>query len=274
MGSTVADARTRRNCPFAASTELARSWHEVGAKSARFRDTWDVAYMERPELYDLVYSFKDYEQESTRVVERVRARSPEARTLLDVACGTGQHLAHLRNTFTCEGVDLDDGLLEIARARLPDVPLHLGDMRTFDLGRRFDVVTCLFSAIGFALDLDGLAEATARLADHVAPGGVLLVEPWITPGEWIPGRPDALTAQNDEFAVARMAYSGQDGRLSWAEMEYLVSDGTTIEHFTERQELGLFTNEEMLGALEATGLAVEHDVEGLIGRGLYVGVRH
>jgi SAM-dependent methyltransferase len=233
-----------------------------------------VAYTDRPELYDLVYSFKDYERESARVVELARARSPSARTLLDVACGTGHHLAYLQHTFTCEGLDLDEGLLGIARARLPGVPLHIGDMRTFDLGRRFDVVACLFSAIGFALDLDALAEATARLAAHVAVGGVLLVEPWITPGEWIPGRPHALAAQNDDVAVARMAFSGRDGRVSWAEMEYLVSDGTAIERFTERQELGLFTNEEMRGALEATGLAVEHDIEGLIGRGLYVGVRH
>jgi SAM-dependent methyltransferase len=233
-----------------------------------------MSYMDRPELYDLVYSFKDYERETAHIEAVVRARAPGARTLLDVGCGTGKHLELLRRTFTCEGVDLDEGMLAVARRRLPDVPLHRGDMRSFDLGRRFDVVTCLFSAIGFAVDLDALGAACGRLAAHVADGGVLLVEPWITPGEWLPGRPHALAAQDDDLAVARMAFSGQDGRLSWAEMEYLVSDGTTIERFSERQELGLFTNDEMRGALEAAGLYVEHDIEGLMGRGLYVGVRH
>jgi SAM-dependent methyltransferase len=246
----------------------------LGTELAQFRDTYPVAYTERPELYDLVYSFKDYASESARVEELIRERVPNALTLLDVACGTGQHLAYLRSTFICEGVDLDEGLLGIARARLPELPLHVGDMRSFDLGRRFDVVTCLFSAIGFALDLDALGAAAATLAHHVGDGGLLVVEPWITPEEWIPGRPHALAAQNGDLAVARMAFSGREGRLSWAEMEYLVSDGTTIEHFAERQELGLFTDDEMRGALEATGLQVEHDREGLMGRGLYIGSRH
>jgi len=34
-----------------------------------------------------------------------------------------------------------------ARTRLPGVPLFEGDMRSFELDRRFDAVTCLFSAI-------------------------------------------------------------------------------------------------------------------------------
>ena len=80
-----------------------------------------------------------------------------ARTLLDVACGTGRHLEYLRSSFETEGVDADDAMLDVARARLRDVPLSVGDMRDLDLGRRFDVVTCLFSAIGFVYDLEVLS---------------------------------------------------------------------------------------------------------------------
>lgn len=39
-------------------------------------------------------------------------------------------------------------------------------------------------------------------------------------------------------------------------------------------ELGLFTVEEMREALEAAGLDVEHDPDGLIGRGLWIGTRN
>jgi SAM-dependent methyltransferase len=153
------------------------------------------------------------------------------------------------------------------------VPLHEADMRTLDLGRTFDVVTCLFSAIGYMLDLDQLGQAAAALARHVAPGGLLLVEPWIAPEVWQAGRPQALAAQDDRLAVTRMSRAGVDGRVSWVEMEYLVSDGTTLEQFSERHEMGLFTPDEMRAALEATGLRVEHDPAGLIGRGLWIGSR-
>ena len=133
---------------------------------------------------------------------------------------------------------LDPELLAAARERLPGVPLHQADMRALDLGRTFDVVTCLFSAIGYMLDLDQLAEATTALANHVAPGGLLLVEPWLTPDAWQAGRPHALAAQDDRLAVTRMSRSGVDGRISWVEMDYLVSDGTTLEQLSERHELG------------------------------------
>ncbi|MBA2569767.1 MAG: methyltransferase domain-containing protein, partial [Chloroflexi bacterium] len=82
------------------------------------------------ELYDLFYDWKDYAAEVERLAVIVAERVPGARTLLDVACGTGRHLELLRGRFVVEGVDLDAGLLAVARERLgPDVPLHRGDMR-------------------------------------------------------------------------------------------------------------------------------------------------
>jgi SAM-dependent methyltransferase len=232
-----------------------------------------VAYTRRPELYDLEYSFKDYEGECARIEEIARNHVPTARTLLDVACGTGKHLACLRTRFDCEGVDIDPGLLGIARERLGDVPLHEGDMRTLDLGRRFDVVTCLFSAIGFVRDLDGLANAARALAAHVAEGGLLIVEPWLTPDVWQPGRPHVLAANDEGLALARVTVAGQRGTVSTTAMYYTVGTRDGVEQWREDHELGLFTHDEMRAALEATGLAVEHDPEGLTGRGLWLGAR-
>ena len=124
-------------------------------------------------LYDLLYSFKDYDAESATLVELIRSRHADATSLLDVACGTGRHLELLRASFPdVAGVDIEPGLLEVARTRLPGVPFTNADMRTFDLGRTFDAVTCLFSSIGYLADLDELSTAVRRMAAHLAPGGV------------------------------------------------------------------------------------------------------
>ena len=67
-----------------------------------------------------------------------------------------------------------------------------------------------------------------------------------------------------------MNVSGREGRLAIMKFEYLVGTPSGIEAFSERHEAALFTDEEYRQAFAAAGLAVEHDPEGLIGRGLYI----
>lgn len=232
-------------------------------------------FTETAELYDLFYEWKDYAGEAAKIHELAESRAPRARTLLDVACGTGRHLEHLRAWYEVEGVDLDEGLLDVARLRLPDVPLQVADMRDFDLGRRFDVVTCLFSSIGYVQTPEALRSAIAAMARHVAPGGLLIVEPWLTPSTFDPTFPSrAIVVEQPGLQGVRLNDSRVEGRLSVMDFHYLVvRAGQPLEHLVETHTLGLFTDEEHRAAIEAAGLAVEHDAEGLMGRGLWIGAR-
>ena len=222
------------------------------------------------DIYDAVYSFKDYAAESARIHALIEERSPGAATLLDVACGTGKHLEELRAWYEVTGLDLDPQLLAIAKGRLRDVELHAGDMTAFALGRRFDAVTCLFSSIGYVGTVERLGEAIFAMAAHLNPAGVLIVEPWLTPDAWQVDRPHLLSVDESDLKIARMTLSGRDGRLAIMNFEYLVGTPAGIEAFSERHEAALFTDEEYRQAFIAAGLVVEHDPEGLIGRGLYI----
>jgi len=224
-------------------------------------------------IYDAVYSFKDYEAESRRLRELVEERSPGAATLLDVACGTGKHLEQLRAWYEVSGVDLDPQLLEIAQERLEGVELQEGDMSSFSLGRAFDVVTCLFSSIGYVGTVERLNGAVATMATHLNPGGVLIVEPWLTPEVWEADRPHLLSVDQPDLKIARMTISGREGRLAIMNFEYLIGTPAGIQAFSERHEAALFTDDEYRQAFAAAGLSVEHDPEGLIGRGLYIAQR-
>jgi ubiquinone/menaquinone biosynthesis C-methylase UbiE len=123
-------------------------------------------------FYDKIYAFKDFPAEAERLVAFIHKLRPEpGGRLLDVACGTGAHLAHLRRNFEVEGLDLSPLMLEAARGKLPGVAFHEADMTDFELGRRFDVVTCLFSSIGYAVTEDALFRAVGCMARHLAPDG-------------------------------------------------------------------------------------------------------
>lgn len=222
------------------------------------------------DIYDAVYSFKDYPAEAARIHALIDERAPGATTLLDVACGTGKHLEQLRAWYEVSGLDRDPELLAIAGERLVGVPLEVADMTSFSLGRRFDVVTCLFSSIGYVGTEERLAQAIARMAAHLEPGGVLIVEPWLAPEVWVADRPHLLSVDEPDLKIARMTVSGREGRLAIMNFEYLVGTPAGIETFSERHEAALFTDEEYRRAFAAAGHAVEHDPEGLIGRGLYI----
>jgi SAM-dependent methyltransferase len=90
-------------------------------------------------------------------------------------------LEHLQATFEVEGVDLHPGMVAQAARRLEGVRVSVGDFRTLDLGRRFDVVTCLFSSIGYATTEADLHAVWRTLARHLVPGGIAIVEPWFLP---------------------------------------------------------------------------------------------
>jgi SAM-dependent methyltransferase len=209
-------------------------------------------------IYDLLYGesgIKDYAAEAADLHEIINEACPSARTLLDVACGTGAHLAHLRDWYSVEGADVSPAMLEIASGRLPGVPLHLCDMRKLDLGRRFDVVTCLFSSIGYIFEPSELQPAVARLAAHVAPGGVLIVEGWVRPDKWndtYRGAPDV--ASNEEMMVVRLSFSRRVGNVTDLDMHHLVRTESGIEYFVEEHRLALTPTEEYVAALEAAGL--------------------
>jgi SAM-dependent methyltransferase len=222
------------------------------------------------EWYDLIYGFKDYERDARTLFDWLQKTHPTARTILDVACGSGEHDRHLATRYAVDGLDLDETFLEIARKKNPAGRYTAGDMTSFDLSRRYDVVLCLFSSIGYAKTLDKLTRAFRCFRKHVAHDGIVLVEPWIEPDNWHSGRLDMTTAEADGRKVCRMSVSGRDGWVSWCEFHYLLAANGEIRHETERHELGLFTRTEILSAFRDAGFGAEYSSPGLSGRGIYV----
>jgi len=231
-------------------------------------------YAEMAQYYDRIYSFKDYSAETEKLLGWIETHKCSSGVrLLDVACGTGRHLEFLAKSFDAEGLDLSQELLELARERNPGMTFHCADMRTFDLASSYDVITCLFSSIGYMTTIEDLEKAISNMAQHLVPRGVLLIEPWLTPDVWKPGTVHGMYIDDPELKIARVNTSFTRGRLSVFDLHHLVGTPEKTFHFAEHHEMGLYTAEEMTAALENAGLSVTLDPEGLMNRGIYIGVR-
>jgi len=225
------------------------------------------------EYYDEIYASlgKNYEAEARRLRLLItRHKRSDGRALLDVACGTGKHAAVLSRWYQVEGVDLDAAMLRVARKKHPGIRFHQGDMVDFDLGKQYDVVTCLFSSIGYVRTPARLRAALRTMARHLRPGGVLLLEPWFSTRQWHPGSVRMSVNARSVRTIVRMSHTARRGRESILTFEYLIGTGKGINRASEIHRMGLFSSSEYKLALQRAGLEVLHDARGLAGRGLYI----
>jgi SAM-dependent methyltransferase len=227
-------------------------------------------YAQSAQVYDLLVRSRDYAAAAAQLRSMFYRLFPAATTLLDVGCGTGRHLEGLRPHYRVEGLDLSKEMLEIARERLGQTPLHIGNLTDFDLGKKFDIVTCLFGSIGYTHDFTDLLRALKCMTAHLVPGGLLVVEPWLTPDRFNEGRVVYDSCPEGPVKVARMYVARRRGQLSIFDIDYLVGTAEGVSHFREHQELALYTEHEYRSALLTLGLTSLDEPAGCFAYGLYV----
>jgi SAM-dependent methyltransferase len=130
---------------------------------------------DNPALYE--HQFPDPEHVAARFVHDVVTRFGGGRDLLDVGSGTGRDAGFLaRKGYRATGLDSSERMVEHARAHHPQAEFVSGDMRSFALGRRFDVITCLDSALLYCHTNADLDSFLRRCCEHLVPGGLLIAE--------------------------------------------------------------------------------------------------
>jgi glycine/sarcosine N-methyltransferase len=143
--------------------------------------TYEDSYASWARDYDLfgeIGVVNQAEQEFLRTV----LTECEARTVLDCACGTGQHLIMLSNVgFELFGSDYSEPMLQVCRRNLDlfnvDVETKACDYRTLESAwpRTFDAVLCLTQSLNHMLTHEDLVDALRSMRGRLDPKGVLLI---------------------------------------------------------------------------------------------------
>lgn len=224
-------------------------------------------------FYDALYHFKDYKKASEILLNTLHKFNPGAKSLLDVACGTGKHIEDLRNHIQCEGLDISGELIEIAKKRCPGINFYVNDMTDFCTGKKYDAVTCLFSSVAYVKSFSNLQKAVKCMSDHLNENGLLIIEPWFSKKTfWT----DTITSNHydeKDLKITWMYTSKIENDLSVLDINYLAGTPEEVSFFRERHELGLFDDGQYREAFLKCGLKVEFDEKGMFGRGMYIGIK-
>ncbi len=142
------------------------------------------------QFYDLLYRDKDYAQEARFVNECLVQKGGSIADLLELGCGTGRHAVQFSALgHSVTGVDMSPEMVEQAKNRAAQLPperqaglrFQTGDVRSLELGCRFDSVVSLFHVMNYQVKNEDLKAAFSTAARHLKPGGLFLFDFWYGP---------------------------------------------------------------------------------------------
>jgi SAM-dependent methyltransferase len=194
------------------------------------------------------------------VEEALRSGGP----VLEFGCGTGRVLVPTAaKGIEITGVDASEAMLAQLRARLPGADVRLGDMRDFDAGRTFPLVTIPFRPIAHVIAAEDHVRLFSNMRRHLAPGGRLVFDFFHPKLAMLAApQPEKLGIDRVEggkrirrywSAVPHVSRQVNDVTLRW---EVEDADGR-IERAETRFEMRWFYRFELEHVLARAGLAVE-----------------
>lgn len=111
---------------------------------------------------------------------RTHLNGKDPSKLLDLGCGTGEHLGMLTKFgAVCSGIDASPRMIQIAKKRNPEkITFSTGRINYFDYYEEFDIITCLFGTFNYMLtdaDVDSCLWSAFRALKS---NGICIFEIW------------------------------------------------------------------------------------------------
>lgn len=224
-----------------------------------------MVFSEYAHHYDVYYADKDYGAEVDFVVALAARFTDAPKTLLDMGCGTGRHLAEfVKRDLTCDGFDLSEDMLAQARERLSgeSVELAPGSLVTFENAKQYDLVVSMFAVVGYLITNEDLVAGLRTARKHLRPGGIFIFDNWFGPAV-LAQRPKERRHEYQDGAdtIVRAVTPELDpvGQNVTVNYEVTVSrNGQTAKQTQEAHCMRYMFVQEMALATDAAGLELVH----------------
>jgi ubiquinone/menaquinone biosynthesis C-methylase UbiE len=125
-------------------------------------------------VYDLVMGTRVNEAKYLRNL--IKKHAPNAKKLLELGCGSGSLIEVLQKSYSCIGIDLSSEMVKVARKKVPRSQFIVGDITSFDIDEKFDVIVCAFDTINHVLNFSKWRQIFRRAHSHLNQGGVFIFD--------------------------------------------------------------------------------------------------
>ncbi len=139
---------------------------------------------------------------------------------LDAACGTGRHASYLAERgFKVSGIDASPEMLALARAKVPQAALEIGEVTRLAFGAAtFDLLVCAL-ALDHVSDLAGAINEFARVT---RPGGCIVISTLHPMGLLLGGGAFFRTMAGAHGLIANERYLVSDYVAAFAKAELAI----------------------------------------------------
>jgi SAM-dependent methyltransferase len=223
-------------------------------------------YHELAEWYfDIEKKHRDIHQDVAFIVNLLKKK--KAPSLLDLGCGSGEHLALLSKAgVRCTGLDASEEMLVIARQRFPDgIEFIHSDMSDNNHENAFDMVISLFGSFNYLIHDAEIESLLVRARNAMKPGGIGVFEIWNSP-------PIRKIREKEISPVSTTRHGGtvirrergfklrDDAFKSVVEVNYryTIQDGGGSRTVRDRHVMRSFTTGEIMGFLARAGFTVKN----------------
>ena len=139
--------------------------------------------------------------------------------ILDLACGTGTLLNMLNlKGYDCDGLDLSEEIIEIAKEKAKinhlQIPFYVQDMTSFNLNKKYNMITCFFDSVNFIKDITDVNKMFECVKAHLKPNGYFIFD--------IFSNVMFKEYQNNELNEDHHTF-----KINWKTKKY---DSTTLKH--------------------------------------------
>lgn len=215
--------------------------------------------------WPLISPVDDYEEEMREVQRLIEAHAPASLTMLELGSGGGHNAYYLKQRWAMTLTDLNDAMLDESRRLNPECEHVLGDMRTLELSRTFDVVFA-HDAIDYMTTEDDLESALRTARRHLKPGGLFVCVPDHVEERFEPGTDCGGSDGDDGRSIRFLEWtlpqaSSATSGLTLYSFVTREPDGTT-RTYLEEHTFGLFPEATWIRLLERSGFSVEVVDEG------------